>query len=378
MGVADDAEVRGQYRSISRLACPPLAPIAALTRGCLEAGRGLDVDDRPTPAVCLAAVVREWIADGRWLRAQVGGLDSTKPGVRRRAAREVSDRLATIYTAPAPDDVAIDECSIMADGVRPIRVRRYRPVKLTGLLPTQIWLHGGGFVNGAVDELINDRLCAGRAGATRVQILSVDYRLAPEHGYPEPVDDVLAVFNAVMSDSDFQADPRRIGMGGNSAGGTIAASAALRIRDSWPGALIHLLLEVPQLTFEPFGASAAAFDLNEGPLAPGNVDLARDVMRAYLPSGATDRYAVPLNADLAGSPTTAVLTAEFDPLRDSGEAYAARLREAGVSAISIRGKGHLHGTYSLTARWEGARDWQASAATLMRRSYRSRGHRETN
>ncbi len=257
----------------------------------------------------------------------------------------------------------------MADHGRPIRVRGYRPAEARGSLPTQIWLHGGGFVSGAVDELVNDRLCAARSATTGVQVLSVEYRLAPEHAYPAQVDDVVAVFDWAVSDGAALVDSSRIGIGGNSAGGTIAASAVLRIRDTRPAPLIHVLLEVPQLTFEPFGLSATAFDLNEGPGATGDADLGRDVRCAYLPPGAADRYAVPLDADLAGSPPTLVLTAEFDPLRDAGEEYAARLRDAGVLATAIRGMGHLHGSCSLTARWVGARQWQISAAASMLRGY---------
>jgi acetyl esterase len=324
---------------------------------------------RPRPH--LAEPVREWIADARRLRAQAVDLGSADATVRRRAARELSDRLAAVYTAPAPGGVAIDECSIVADQGRTIRVRRYRPAEARGSWPTQIWLHGGGFVTGAVDELVNDRLCAARSAATGVQLLSVEYRLAPEHAYPAQLDDVVAVFDWAVSDRSLGADPTRVGIGGNSAGGTIAASAALRIRDTRPSTLIHVLLEVPQLTFEPFGVSAIAFDLNEGPLAPGDADLGRDVRQAYLPPAAADRYAVPLDADLGGSPPTLVLTAEFDPLRDAGEEYATRLRDAGVPATSIRGRGHLHGSCSLTARWDGARQWQASAAESMLHAYRS-------
>ncbi len=321
----------------------------------------------------LAEPVREWIEAAGRLRARLN-LAPTDLASRRQVAQGISDELALSYAAPIPEGVEIDEVSVPVDAERRIRVRRYRPRQVKGPLPSQIWLHGGGFVFGAVDELINDRLCAGRTAATGVQILSVDYRLAPEHPYPAPVDDVVSVFDAAVSGSTLEADPDRVGLGGNSAGGAIAASAALRIRDTWDAPLRHLLLEVPLLTFKPFGASATDFDLDQGPLAPGTPDVTDAVARAYLPAGAVDRWAVPFDADLAGLPPTVVLTAEFDPLRDAAEEFVMRLRSVAVQVVSIRGEGHLHGTCSVTARWEGARQWQADAASTMITDYQGPGY----
>lgn len=326
----------------------------------------------PSPSL-LAEPVQRWIADARRYRAEISDADSIDLRSRRQAARDMSDRLAHTYTAPAPEEVNIDDLMVPGGDGRIVRVRRYRSSSANGRLPTQIWLHGGGFVSGAVDELVNDRLCAARSAATGVQILSVEYRLAPEHPYPAPIDDTVAVFDAAVDDPGLQGDPDRIGIGGNSAGGAIAASSALRIRDTRPVPLIHLLLEVPQVAFEPIGDSAVGFDLNEGPLAAPRALSALDAKRfaaeAYLPSGSLDHYAVPLDADPSGLPPTMIMTAEFDPLRDGGEAYAAHLLAAGVSVDAVRGEGQLHATCSLTAAWDRARQWQADANAAMLRAY---------
>ncbi|GAB3929120.1 lipolytic protein [Microlunatus endophyticus] len=290
----------------------------------------------------------------------------------RAAARQLSDQLAQIYTAPAPTEVVIEDFTIAADPDRRLRVRRYRPSAAEGALPTQIWMHGGGFAFGEVDELVNDRLCASRTAATGVQTLSVEYRLAPENAYPAPIDDVLAVFDAAIEDQRLSVDAERIGIGGNSAGATIAASSALRIRDTRTAPLVHQLLEVPLVIFEPFGDSMREFDLDEGPVAVAPKDIT-GAGEAYLSAGVPDQYAVPLEADVAGLPPTVIMTAEFDPLRDGGEAYAERLRSAGVRVTAVRGDGQLHGTCSLTAAWEASRRWQSTVAQAMVEAYRSEG-----
>lgn len=321
----------------------------------------------------LAGPVQEWIAEAHRLRSGCDDLSSSDLVVRRRAARWLSDQLAGIFTAPAPAHVVIEDVELVSSADHVVLVRRYRPGGAQGLLPSQIWMHGGGFVTGTVKELVNDRICAARAAATGVQILAVEYRLAPEHGYPAAVEDALAVFDAAVTDRRLGADTARIGIGGNSAGGSIAASAALRIRDSRDTPLMHQLLEVPLVVFEPFGRSMSTFDIDYGPLArPGpspKPDSLVDVTQAYLPPGAADHYTVPLHAELAGLPSTLVLTAEFDPLRDGAEAYVDRLRAAGVDAVGIRGDGHLHATCSLTATWDASRRWQAAAAQAMAAAY---------
>lgn len=327
------------------------------------------------PADGLAGPVQDWIAESHRLRSGCEGLYSSDLVVRRRAARQLSDQLAEIFTAPAPADVVIEDIEVGTSPDEAVRVRRYRPGGRQRSLPSQIWMHGGGFLTGTVEELVNDRICAARAAATGVQILAVEYRLAPEHGYPAPVEDAIAVFDAAVTDPQLGADNRRIGIGGNSAGATIAASTALRIRDSRDTPLVHQLLEVPLVVFKPFGQSMRTFDIDYGPLDPlgpsPKLDSLVDVAQAYLPPGAADQYSVPLHAELAGLPPTLVLTAEYDPLRDGAEAYVTRLRAAGVDAVGIRGDGHLHATSSLTAVWDASRRWQAAAGKAMVDAYGS-------
>lgn len=320
----------------------------------------------------LAQPVLAWVAEARRLRADLGDMDWSDLAAARAAIHRNSDQLARIYTAPAPPGVVIDDLAVTGNTGHEIRVRRYRPSGSDGQLPTQIWMHGGGFITGTVDEVVGDRTCAARTAATGVQTLAVEYRLAPEHAYPAPIDDAIAVFDAAVGDPRLSADASRIGIGGNSAGGTIAASTALKIRDTRSARLVHQLLEVPQVTFEPFGSSMFEFDLAEGPLCPppnGKPGSPTEVADAYLSAGVVDQYTVPLDAELTGLPPTLVMTAEFDPLRDGAEEYVRRLRAAGVQVDGIRGEGHLHASCSLTAVWEGSRHWQAQVVQAMTAAY---------
>lgn len=284
----------------------------------------------------------------------------------REAMRELSDDLARRFTLPAPPQVRIDDAATSAGR----RVRVYRPDGAAGPWPTQIVLHGGGFVMGAVDEEINDRLCAGRAASTGCQLLALDYRLAPRHSYPAAVRDTITLVDDVLRDPrGWAADPERLGLAGVSAGGGVAAAAALWLRDrsragGGPGPLRHLLLEVPAVSLRAHGGSFAAYgSLLAGPPIR---------LLAFLYAGwrlARPGYASPLHVgDLSGLPPTAVLTAEYDPLRDAGEDFARRLAETGVPVQSWRGAGHVHASGGLTAVWEAARLWQDTAAELTRRA----------
>lgn len=309
----------------------------------------------------------KWLARIAELGTALPGLRDPDTTVRRRALKELSDRLAVEFTAPAPSSVLIrDTCVPRPDGSR-LRLRRYLPGNLGEPFATQLWCHGGGFLLGSLDEIVNDRICAARAEATGLQIISVGYRLAPEHPYPAGVEDLLLAYDTALADPGLQVDHGRLGIGGVSSGAYLAAVAALLVRDQRSTRPIHVALESPMLAFQRTGDASERF--------ASDADLAflSEVVSSFLPPQVRDAYALPMAVDdLSGLPPTLVISSEFDPLRDSAERYGARLREAGNEVIMIREPGHLHGSSVLTAISARSRDWQDHVRDVLRVAYRTR------
>lgn len=309
--------------------------------------------------------IRRWIARIDQLSPGIAGIDSPDPAVQREAARELSDLLAVDFTLPVPDGVEIDDVIIDGPG-GPLRMRRYRPDAASDPAPTQLWLHGGGFYAGTVDEVLNERLCARRAVESGVQIFSLEYRLAPEHPYPAPVLDAIAALGALVADAArLGVDTERLGIGGNSAGAAIAASTAIRLRDLGGPRLVHVDLEVPPASMRRVGRSAEDYGVGFG------LDQLEQIVAMYAgPGGAADGRISPLDVDdLHGLPSTLILAGEHDPLRDAGVQYAERLQQAGVPVELYVGPGHLHGTPGLTAAFDGAREWQELHARHLASEY---------
>lgn len=228
---------------------------------------------------------------------------------------------------------------------RTIRLRTYadRP----GPLPDLVWLHGGGFISGTLDAI--DPVCRELAARAPVRVVSVDYRLAPEHPYPAALEDALAVVAAL----------RPAAIGGDSAGGNLAAVVAQRHRTLRGHLLLCPLLDCTL-------SSRSAQEKAEG---YGLTTQALSVF-VQLYAGAADARdpgLSPLLADdLAGLPPAVIVTAEHDPLRDDGSAYAARLQAAGSPAQVRCWPGQLHGFPGLTAQTPAAGEalqWAAEALT---------------
>jgi acetyl esterase len=256
-------------------------------------------------------------------------------------ARALMKALATLEGEPEPVSNVHEATAAGPGGDIPVRV--YRP-EGEAPLPLLLWYHGGGFVIGDLDTADrNARRLANRAGAV---VVSVDYRLAPEHRFPAAVDDSWAALEwARAHAADLGADPERVAVGGDSAGGNLAAVVALLARDRGVELRYQLLVYpvTDQLMSFPSYAENA-----EGYL------LTRDSMvwfiSHYLGDGgdAKDVLASPLYADdLQGVAPALVITAEFDPLRDEGNAYAERLREAGVPVTLDQCGGMIHGFFGL-------------------------------
>jgi len=222
----------------------------------------------------------------------------------------------------------------------PLRVRIYTPPEGHAPFGVCLYFHGGGWVLNSIDthDDLARRLCA----ASGCLFVSVDYRLAPEHPFPAAIDDGYAALKWVSAHAaELGIDPRRIAVAGDSAGGNIAAVLCLMTRDR----------HGPPIAFQALVYPITDCDLDR-PSYLQNADgyfLTRGQMRwfwdNYLPQHErrNDPYASPLRAaSFAGMPPAYVLTAEYDPLRDEGEAYAAALERAGVSVRLHRYDGLIH------------------------------------
>jgi len=256
------------------------------------------------------------------------------------ASRQAFNDLCVSLGGP-PVDVEMEQISIDGIGVRHYRPH-YRPVD--GAPPLLVFFHGGGYVLGELDSY--DALCRLICRDAQVQVLSVDYRLAPEHPAPAAVDDCYAAYLwAVEHAERLGADPARIAVGGDSAGGALAAVVAQLARDAGPAVPPPVL----QLLIYPW-TDLTAPSRSRALFAEGFVLTQRDLDwcgAAYLAGSglaATDPRVSPARAaELSGLPPALVLTAGFDPLRDEGDRYAEALAAAGVPVDLRRMDSLLHG-----------------------------------
>lgn len=233
-----------------------------------------------------------------------------------------------------------------------IPVRIYTPA-LPGPLPALMFFHGGGFVVGDLDTV--DFRCRMLNEWVGCVVVSVDYRLAPEHLFPAAVEDCYAATAWVAQHSaGLSVDPGRIAVGGDSAGGNLAAVVALMARDEGGPALVfqYLAYPVTDTNFETpsYHENAEGYGLSLAQM--------RWYWDRYVPD-AEDRnnpLAAPLRAEsLRGLPPALVVTAEYDPLRDEGKAYAKRLAAAGVKVELRCYDGLIHGFFGQTADFAAAR-----------------------
>lgn len=267
--------------------------------------------------------------------------------VPRTPVARVEDR-----TVPGPDG--------------PVPVRLYWPSEGAEGLPVVLFMHGGGFVLFGLDshDALARDLCAG-AGAI---VVSVDYRLAPEHPYPAAVDDAYAALLWVHENAvSLGGDPARLGVAGDSAGGNLAAVTCLRSRDEKGPALSHQLLIYP-VTDAAQNTGSYAVHAEDGFLTAKAMAW---FWRQYLgeDADAAHPYVSPLRApDLSGLPPACVITAGHDPLRDEGEAYAIRLAEHGVAAEVHRFDGAFHGFVAASHILGYAREALSLAASAQRKA----------
>ena len=263
------------------------------------------------------------------------------------------------------EDVARTEDRVIpgADGTElPIRI--YWPSTSDEPLPVVVFFHGGGWVIGGIDS--HDGQVREMVNRTSMVYVSVDYRLAPEARFPAAAEDCYAATQWVAANAaEIGADATRLGVAGDSAGGNLAAVVALMARDRGGPAIAHQLLIYP----------CCDMDSNAWPSQTENGTgyfLTKESMDWFYDQYAdvADRdnpYASPIKADdLSGLPPACVITAEYDPLRDEGEAYGARLQEAGVDCEVHRYDGMFHGFFGMTMAIPGAVAAQETATAAVR------------
>jgi len=275
--------------------------------------------------------------------------------------------LALSTAAGEPERVARVENRTVPGPRGEIPVRIYTP-EGRAPFPVLVYFHGGGWVIGNLET--HDPLCRHLTNAVGCVVVSVDYRLAPEHPYPAAADDSYAATRWVAENAAaIGGDPARIAIGGDSAGGNLTAVVALMARDRGGPQLVFQLLVYP-VTDDP-SANHPSYREN----ADGYF-LTRDMMHWFWDhyrAPGLDRnepYLSPLRArDLRGLPPALVVTAEFDPLRDEGEAYAAKLREAGVPVQLKRYDGMIHGFFGMGALLTQARTATREAADALRAAF---------
>ncbi|HVN39847.1 MAG TPA: alpha/beta hydrolase [Myxococcota bacterium] len=249
------------------------------------------------------------------------------------------------------------------DGEIPVRL--YRPESKSAL-PGLVYFHGGGFVLCNLES--HDGVCRSLANAAGCAVVSVDYRLAPEHPFPAAPEDCYAVTRFVAERGrELGIDTARIAVGGDSAGGNLTAVVSQMARDR-RGPRLRLQLLVYPVTDASFDTPSYRENA-EGYFLTTN--MMKWFWSKYLadPADAANPYASPLRAkDLTGLPPGLCITAEFDPLRDEGEAYAARLREAGVDVATTRYDGMFHGFFGMGAMLDQAKKAVAQAAGALKKA----------
>ena len=265
------------------------------------------------------------------------------PDVTRYEAAESRHLMAQLPRPPQSEPVHEVTEGTFDGPVGPVPIRIYRPAE--GLLPVVVFCHGGGWVLCDLDT--HDDLCRSLANGTGAVVVSVDYRQPPEHPFPAAVDDAYGALQWVVGQAhELGVDEDRVAVAGDSAGGNLAAAVCLMARHRSGPPIRFQLLIYPVL--------AHAFDTGSYLDKATGYFLTAEHMRWYWdqyladPTDGRNQYASPLFAeDLGGLPAAHIITGEHDPLRDEGEAYAGRLREAGVDVTNVRYGGMFHGFFTL-------------------------------
>jgi alpha-L-rhamnosidase len=287
----------------------------------------------------------------------------------RRRAAEVAANREFVEEGRTLTDVAdiADHRVAVVDGE--ITVRAYRPSKRR-VLPAIVHFHGGGFALYSIDWVASVDWCRDVAARADAVVFDVDYRLAPEHPFPTAPEDCYRALEWIVANAaELRIDSERIAVAGESAGANLATVVALMARDRHGPTIRAQLLEIPAVDLSDGHRHRSAIDYADGFDLTTAETLAFNA--AYLGDGgrAHEPYASPLRADLGELPQAHVMTAEVDVLRDSGEAFVRRLREAGVTTTHRRHRAHIHGSGNWDRRWQPAQAWRDEVVAFFRATF---------
>lgn len=265
------------------------------------------------------------------------------PPIEEQSPEEARLAGAILGQLSIPEEVAgVDDRVIPGPGgALPVRI--YRPAGAPVAAPALVWFHGGGFVIGDLDTA--DGVCRALCRRAGVMVVSVGYRLAPEHPFPAPLDDATAAFDWVRAHgSELGIDADRIAVGGDSAGANLAAVTANARR----GQVAFQLLVYPVTDFtrtsQSYQENADGYLLTAATMAWFEQHYTQSAVETHDP-----RVSPLFEDDLTGVAPAFVMTAEFDPLRDEGEAYGKRMVDAGVPVQVKRYEGLIHGFIQMSA-----------------------------
>jgi acetyl esterase len=297
----------------------------------------------------------------RILLDQIAALHSPRMSQQTPAEARAGFAVFAAVAGPPESPVSTEDRSVPCPAGA-IAVRIYRPEADTPL-PVVVYFHGGGFVIG--DIATHDTTCQRLAAGVPALVVSADYRLAPECRFPAAVDDCEVVTRWVSTHaSEFGGDATRLAVAGDSAGANLAAVVARRARDAGGPPIAFQLLVYPATDL----TRALPSHTENGTGYLLDSDTVAWFFDHYL-GGADPRHpdASPLLADdLSGLPPALVVTAEFDPLRDDGEAYGERLRQAGGTVTTSRYDGMIHGFYGLDSVFDAAKRATAETVAALR------------
>lgn len=301
----------------------------------------------------------------------------------RREALAADTEIFALQNTPMPA-VDIAEETVAVPGFPDVRVRLYRPLGATGgaggdagnsggaRLPVLVQFYGGAFRQGGYDYPNFDYVYRSRAAEAGIVVAAVDYARAPEHRFPTPVRQGVAVLRWLFAEADrLGVDPCRVAVGGQSAGGNIAASVVNTLAASDAGPRVRMqVLEVPLLDLsdrhKDFGA-VSALGVPAGLLRAERKKVASMYMGSLSSRALADPEASPLrNTNLWNVPETYLFMAANDALRGDGQAYLERLRAAGVPAAGFLALGQTHESMSFTGWTAAARGWQAAVIGILR------------
>lgn len=308
-----------------------------------------------------------------FLAPMVGGPVPLSEPVEDFAAARVqwdaeSDALFSQVAEPGPDVRVVEVRTIPVDRGE-IDLRIYYP-EAVGDLPVHMFLHGGGWIAGTVHGDFTDAACRERCVGAECVVVAVNYRKAPEHKAPVPLEDCYVALLWIASHADeLGVRLDRLTIGGQSAGANLGAALALKVRDENGPAISFALFEVPCFDLHVDQPSHTTLAHGYG-FTPEVFRMLRELYTSS-PSDIEDPYVSPLLApDLAGFPPSYVMSAEYDPLRDDGERFVERLTEAGIPATFSLQAGHMHGSASFTKAMESARAWRAEVLRVLQKAHR--------